>query len=189
MRFNRRMQPLPPVKPIIGENTIEPLSVCRVVDGTLFIVNQYDDDIWRVDRQGRAFPLGWSQSGPDLLNQPVRLEYSSTQDILVILDRNGVHLSRNRGTPSPILKILVKQPACICVSNDELWIAGEGLGCISLKKRTSVFFVPVDSLISWQAYPPADLTLSYDTGKLYILPENNSGVAYFDISRPSNRQP
>ena len=187
-RFDRRLQPLPAVKPTTSGTRIEPASVCRVADGTLFFINRTDDDVWRVDRQGQAYPLGWSRSGDNSISRPKRLEYSSSLDMLLIIDQSGVRVSLHRGMPSVLLRTSVDKPRSISVSDNEAWVVGEGLGCISLKTRREVYFAPIDSLRAWKVYPCADLALSHDAMRLYLLAESG-GIVFFNIKRQSRGQP
>ena len=188
MRLSNRLELLPSVVPDVGGITLEPISICRVFDGTLYLVNRADDDIWRIDRSGEAFPLGWSRGKGNFLTQPLRIEYASSVDKLLILDSDEVKLASLHQPPGPPIKTKTGKPMAISVFENEAWIAGEGLSSFSLTSLIETFFVTPDSLRAWGAYPVVDVTQG-GYRRLYLLPEKGGQVVVLTIERSTNGQP
>ncbi len=181
LRLNHRLQPMPPVMPEVDGERFEPLSICRITDGTLFVINRADDDVWRINRDGRAVPLGWSPARSGKIRKPTRLDYSVSVDRLIILDEDGVKLSAPHGDPGPPVKTVVARPVGAGVNGDEAWIVGDGLCCVSLDGKP-LFSVPVDSLESWGVYPAVDVAPQGDR-RLYLLPETGGRVLVLRVER------
>ncbi|MDP8241120.1 MAG: hypothetical protein P9X24_18670 [Candidatus Hatepunaea meridiana] len=182
LRFNRKLDLLPVITPDAGNQSLEPVSICRIADGTLYLINRADDDIWKIDRSGKAVPLGWSPARSGLLEKPSRIDYAASVDKLVILDADGVKLSSPYGLPGKALKISVKNPSSIGINNTEAWIVGDGLSCISLITKSEIFFVPADTLKSWDAYPAVDVAPA-DGQRIYLLPEKGDRVLVLEVIR------
>ncbi len=182
IRLSHRLETLPPVVPDAGGSALEPVSICRVSDGTLYFINQADDDIWRIDRSGETFPLGWSPGKGNFLTQPLRIEYASSVDKLLILDNDNVKLASLHQPPGSPIKIRTEKPTAISVFEDEAWIVGEGLSSISLTSSSETFFVPSDSLRAWGAYPAVDVAQG-GYQRLYLLPEKGGQVVVLTIER------
>lgn len=181
LRFNRRFQKLPSVVPDFGQARFEPLSVCRISDGTICVVNQADNDVWRIDRDGKALPMGWSFARVGRINAPLRIRYLREIDKLLILDNDGLKLSSLFGAPGPAIKTKVSNSSGFGVSGLEVWIAGDGLACISLLNKSETFYVPPDSLNSWGIFPVVDVVPDGD--QLYILPLKGGQVLIMEILR------
>ncbi|NQT33786.1 hypothetical protein HQ587_01245 [bacterium] len=188
MRLSHRLETLPPVVPDAGGSTLEPVSICRVSDGTLYFINRADDDIWRIDRSGEAFPLGWSPGKGNFLTQPLRIEYASSVNKLLILDNDDVKLASLHQPPGLPIKIRTEKPTAIGVFEDEAWIAGEGVSSVSLTSSIETFFVTPDSLRAWGAYPVVDVALG-GYRQLYLLPEKGGQVVVLAIERRLNGHP
>ncbi len=188
VRLNHRLQLLPPVLPDVGGKDFEPVSICRITDGTLFVINRADDDVWRINRDGRTVPLGWSPMRSGWLDKPSRIDYAASIGKVLILDEGGVKLASPYGAPDLLIKTNLTRPVGIGVNHDEAWVVGDGLSCISLTGRTQTFFVPVDSLVAWGVYPAVDVALSGDQ-RLYLLPENGGRVLVMKVERSVEGHP
>ncbi len=188
LRFSRRLQSLPSVTPDVSEGRFEPLSICRIRDGTMYIINRADNDVWRIDRDGKAMPLGWSPSRAGRITAPARIRYVPEIDKLLILDSDGLKLSPPHGTPGLAIKTKVGNPSGIGANDQEAWVAGEGLACISLTEKLETFYVPPDSLKSWGVFPAADVTPA-GRHQLYILPRNGGRVLVMKILRGFSERP
>ena len=189
VRLNRKLQLLPPVIPVnVSGQDFEPVSICRVTDGTLFVVNRADDDVWRINRDGRTAPLGWSPVRSGRLDKPFRIDYAASIDRMLILDDDEVKLTSPYGAPDLLIKTSLTQPVGIGVNHDEAWLVGDGLSCISLARRAQTFFVPLDSLVAWGIYPAVDVASS-DDQRLYLLPENGGQVLVMKVERSVEGHP
>ncbi len=182
IRLSHRLESLPPIVPDARGSALEPVSICRVSDGTLYFINRADDDIWHIDRSGEAFPLGWSPGKGNSLTLPLRIEYASSVNKLLILDNDEVKLASLHQPPGPSIKISTGKPTAISVFENEAWIAGEGLSSVSLTSSSETFFVPSDSLRAWGAYPAVDVALG-GYRRLYLLPEKGGQVVVLTIER------
>jgi len=188
LRFDRRLEILPPIIPDAGGERFEPLSVCRIPDGTLFTINRTDDDIWRISRDGKATPLGWSPARSGRINAPSHIEYSTETDKLLVLDKDGLKLFSPYGMIESSISTGVADPSGIGVAGTEAWIAGDGLACVSLTHRYLTFYAPPDSLKSWGVFPAADVALMGNQ-RLYVLPERGDLVLVLKILRGGSGHP
>ncbi|MCF7810457.1 hypothetical protein K9N50_05670 [bacterium] len=186
--LDRRLQQMPSIIPKLNNERFEPLSICRSMDGNLFVLNRADDDLWKIDRDGIVVKYNWSPSGSGKLTNPRRIRYNSQIDKLVILNKDYLLLSNPNGSNSRKIPLRLKAASGIAVSDREIWIAGDYLECIPLKTKTGSFLLPSDSLRAWNAFPAIDVT--YDNNDfLYVLSGFDGNVLKLKIQRASTERP
>lgn len=181
-RFNHRLKQLPPVKPTVEGIRFEPVSVCRDRMGSLFVINQADGGLWRIDHDGLMTSMGGEQSRAGWLEHPRRVRYSESIDRLIVLDGDQIRLCDTFGIPERAIETSVTEPIAFAVANREIWILGDELSCVSLITQREVLRVPTDSLKTWKALPAADIAAHY-SGKLFILPKRGNRVVTFLVKR------
>ena len=184
LRFNRRLKQVPSIKLTANDQYFEPVSICRGKDGTLFVLNRADSDIWIIKPDGTSAQVGAAKSRYDWLTDPRQIIYISRFNLIAVIDGNRVTVSNTFGKPQSVLPTTVENLVRIDCWDRELWVLGDGLECIELTTGERLFHVPADSLKSWGVYPPADLAVQED--KLYILPVTDGGVISLSIERNTN---
>jgi len=182
VRYNRRLELLNPVKPNIGEHRFEPLSICSAPDGTLYVINQADKDIWRIQHNGIATPLGGASSRGGWLINPIQVRFCSKLQKLVLLDDENIQLCDLFGNPGVRIPIEMSKPRSLTVHNGEVWIVGDALECMSLQNRRQELYLPSDSLYNWNVYPPAAVMLP-NNNLLYMLPGSSDQILKLKIIR------
>jgi len=186
--FDHRLQQMPPVIPRFGDKRFEPFSVCRSIDGALFIINRADDDLWKIDRDGLAVPFGWSSSASDKLSSPKRIRYNAQVDRFVILDDNYLLLAAPSGGYAREIPLRLKAASGVAMTEREIWVVGDGMECIFLSTKSESYFVPSDSLKEWGAFPVVDVTIDNE-GFIYILSGFDGAVLKLKIQRASTEHP
>ena len=182
VRYDRLLRSLPSVLFSEEDQRIEPISICRVTDGSLFLINRADDDIWQIKMNGKAVSLGWSKSRRDYITSPLKIEYSADLEKLLILDEETLIISNLYSLKVDHVRLNLKKPTGISVWGDEAWIVGDGLVQLSLKEKRERFHLPVDSLKAWNVFPVADIAISRGE-LLYILPVDGDKVQVMKVVR------
>ncbi len=178
-RFDRHLKQSTPVKIVSVEELLEPLSVCRSLDGTMFIVNRADNDLWRIEQNGRAIPFEGIEGR--WLTDPVRVRYLTELDALIVLDGDRFVICNTFGTMMRTIPAVIERPVNFNVIDNEVWIIGEGLVVIDLSIGQPVYNVSSDSLKSWGVYPPIDV-LPHDE-QVFILARDKVKVISMKIVR------
>ncbi len=187
-RFSRRLVSLPPVVPDVSGLRFEPLSACRGLDGTLYVINQADGDIWRVARDGRATPFGWALPRGDLLSSPTRVNYIPALDRLLVLDGERLRLCDPFGLSGLSFPVKLHNPKGVGVLGLEAWVAGDELTCVRLDSRREAYTAPPDSLRAWGVLPAVD-AIPVGDNRLFILPESGGRVKVMRVVRGSIGHP
>jgi hypothetical protein len=188
IHFDRWLQQMPSIIPQLNNQRFEPLSICRSMDGNLFVINRADDDLWKIDRDGITVKYNWSPSGSGKLTNPKRIRYNAQVDKLMILDNDYLLLTNPNGSNTRRIPLRLKAASGIAISEHEVWIVGDGLECIPLKTKTGSFFLPSDSLRVWDALPAVDVTFD-NNDFLYILSGFDGRVLKLKIQRVSTEHP
>lgn len=170
---------------ISSSNMIEPISLTTLQDGRIIVLNKYDGDLWRIERDGKVIPLLISPRFNKFDN--ARLETTPDEKRVVVLQNDHLRLIRTQGESLPSLKLTIAQPKGLAVTSNGAWIVGDGLEFIPFNSNISRLNYPVDSLISWQIYPPADIAI--DGNRMVILSIGNSNFLQIDLERVQKEQP
>jgi len=188
LHFDHRLQQMQSVIPQLGDQRFEPFSICRSIDGALFVINRADDDLWKIERDGLAVPFGWSPSASGKLSNPKRIRYNSQIDRFVILDDNYLLLVAPGGGYARKIPLRLEAASGVALSEQEIWVVGDGMECISIATKSESYFVPPDSLKEWGVFPAVDVTIDND-GFIYILSGFDGAVLKFEIQRVSSEHP
>jgi len=175
---------LPPVL-ITSPDRFEPISLTALRDGRIIVLNKYDGDLWRIERDGKAMPLLISPRINNMDN--AKLEITPDEKRVVILQNDHLRLFRLQGESLPPLKLTITQPKGLAVTSDGVWIVGNGLEFIPFSSGVSRLIFPVDSLQAWQIYPPADIAI--DGSRMVILSSKGSNFLQIDFERVRQEQP
>ena len=183
LRFNHLYQSLPTVAPVMEDQKLEPLSVCRVRDGSLMVINKADEDVWQIKQNRKAFAMGWSQAPGGQLDRPFSIDYAKTQNRILILDAQGLKISSPFSLSVKRIGLNIEDPVGMGISGDEAWIVGDGIAAVSLNGEREVFHMPADSLKTWSVFPAVDVAVSSDGNLLYVLSESGGRVLVMRIFR------
>jgi hypothetical protein len=174
----------PPVT-INAPDRFEPVSLVTLQDGRIVALNRSDGDLWRIERDGRAFPLLISPkvTNPDY----AKLEISPDEKRMCLLDNGQLRLFRLQGEPLPSPRILINRPRGLAVTSEGVWVLGDGLEFIPLFRDIERLQVPVNSLLVWQVFPAADIAVNGEN--IVILSQEGSRYVKLSCELVRREQP
>lgn len=185
-RFNRRMDFLGETPLSISDQRFEPVSISGTDDGLRFLVNRIDADVWRFERSGSAYPFNASPSGKGWLGKPGLIRICTNLNRLIILDKGKIKISDFFGNESagPVPK--TGEIISFAVTDDELWVLGAGLSCISLPGFKEKLILPPETLKVWGVYPAQALTYGY-RDRLYVIHSRGNLIVELEIRRAGSQ--
>jgi len=177
--FGRRGEARPGL-PLISKTVLEPISVCSGENGTIYLLNQKDGDIWRVDRDGRATPLlipsqfKLRSSNSQLVRQPNR-------SLIWLLNGDRIISASYGGQIKRIMEIQQSSSVDHAVTGDLLWVVGDGLMVLSSESGEVVGRWDSEAMKAWGIITP--VSIAGQSTRLAILCEDGK-VALFHVDLP-----
>jgi hypothetical protein len=181
-RLNRRLNLESPISFTSINNRVEPAGACTMIDGSMYVLNQADSDLWRLNRQGALEALGLSIYSGGMLRNPTRLALIETQQQLAILDGESLNLYDPVTGRSKSILHGVGNPLGLGIIDEKVWIAGDGLVCFDLQTLNCDYRLSVETLPSDFPMPIADVQ-PLNNDQLIILTRVPAKVAVFKIYR------
>jgi hypothetical protein len=173
-RYTRRLQAQPSISPGVGSARFEPVSAAAGRDGSLYILNRADGDIWRLSQGGNSVPLRWSSGSGGVLRNPSRIRFAFQTEKLIIIDGRRVIISDPLTGDKRLITLSFPDPAGVALIPEELWAAGSEIAGYDPTSGQLLFRFPNDSLRAMGVGAVAD-----------ILPEGNTALWALTTFPPS----
>lgn len=194
MRFSRRLDKLPSVKFNSSPNVrFEPRSICRNREGTLYAINQADNDLWKIDGNGMLSSLNGGKHKGGWLDTPRKIRWNYASSMLVILDGRKLIICDSFGSYQKSFPIVTPNPRGLAVFGKEAWIVGNGISCLDLFTGETMFQIPVSSIplsngnssIATTTRTFIDISLQSED-VLLLLEEDGAKIHRFKIVRQTD---
>jgi len=164
---------------------LQAVSIASLRDGRVLLYNRNDNNLWRMERDGKATRLTFGNRSRAARN--LKLEISPDQRRIYLLQGAEVSVFSAEGaTLSPVAGSL-EEPAGIAVTDQGLWLAGDGVEFIPTNPDWKSYKLPPDSLLDWDIPAVADIAIDGET--LFLLAAQGSRIAVLNIITTEVEQP
>ncbi|MBT7617365.1 MAG: hypothetical protein HN590_08795 [Calditrichaeota bacterium] len=135
----------------------------------MYALNWNDDSIWQINRNASSFPIKHLTT-TNL--KPTKIRFCKLLDLLVMLGEDDITITNRFGSLISHKTLDGNlNPHQIIIHNEEIWIVGDWVECLTLPTLQSFCTIEEESLKVWEVYPPLDLMI-LNNETMYILPEH-----------------